>query len=210
MADSNKVRFGIKECHYAMLQESEQGEITYGEVKPLKGARSTNLSREGGDDSKWYADDGVYYNIPGSNSGYSGDLVLAKIPDEFLIDVLGFFLDENGLLVEDADAVSKEFALMMEFSGDKMKTRHVLYRCTASRPDVASSTIEEQAEPQEETINITAIPVEFTTTIEGQGGEADTIIKKRVVKAKANETDSPTQYNAWFGAVQVPTFSAEA
>ena len=182
MADTNKVKFGIKEAHYALLSEDENGVISYGEVKPIKGSRNFSFSKEDGDDSKWYADDGVYYNIPGSNTGYSGDLTVAKIPDEFLIDVLGFFLDANDVLVEDADAVSKEFALMLEFSGDKMKTRHCFFRCTASRPDINAATIEEQAEPQEETISITAIPVEFTTTIEGQGGEADTKIKKRVVK----------------------------
>ena len=210
MADTNKVFFGIKRCFYSVLSEDSNGAITYGEVKPLKGARSTNMSKEGGDDSKWYADDGVYYNIPGTNTGYSGELVLAKIPDEFLIDVLGFFLDANNMLIEDADAVSKEFALMMEFSGDAMKTRHCFYRCTAQRPDVSSSTLEEQAEPQEQTISITAIPVEFSTVIEGEQEEPDTIITKRVVKAKANETDSPTQYAAWYDAVQVPEFSAEA
>lgn len=208
--DSNKVVFGIKNCFYSVLSEDENGVVTYDTPKRLKGARSTNLSKEGGEDSKWYADDGVYYNIPGTNGGYSGELVLAKIPDDFLIDVLGFFLDANDMLIEDADAVSKEFALMMEFSGDKMKTRHCFYRCTASRPDVTSSTIEEQAEPQEQTISITAIPVEFSTTIEGEQEEPDTVITKRVVKAKVNETDSPTQYGAWFDAVQVPEFSAEA
>ena len=210
MADINKVKFGIKEAHYSILSEDENGNISYGEVKPIKGSRQFSFSKEGGEDSKWYADDGVYYNIPGTNTGYSGDLTVAKIPDEFLIDVLGFFLDTNGVLVEDADAVSKEFALMLEFSGDKMKTRHCFFRCTASRPDINASTIEEQAEPQEETINITAIPVEFTTVIEGEQGEADTTITKRIVKSKANETDSPTQYAAWFTAVQIPEFSAEA
>ena len=203
MADTNKVVFGIKECHYAVLTEDENGNVTYGEVKPLKGARSTNLGRNGGEDSPWYADDGIYYNIPGSNSGYTGDLTLAKIPDEFLIDVLGFFLDGNGVLCEDADAVSKEFALMMEFSGDKMKTRHLFFRCSASRPDVNSSTIEEQAEPQEQTISITAIPCEFKQTIQ------ETEVAKRLVRSKCNETDSPTQYNAWFTAVQVPTLKAK-
>lgn len=202
MADTNKVRFGLKNCYYAVLTEDENGSISFGTPKALKGARSTTLSREGGEDSKWHADDGVYYNIPGTNTGYSGDLTLAKIPDEFLIDVLGFFLDADGLLVEDADATSKEFALMMEFSGDKMRTRHAFYRCTASRPDVASFTIEEQAEPQEETINISVIPAEFTTT------EGDVAITKRVVRTKANEGDS--RYDAWYNQVQIPRFTAEA
>lgn len=210
MADTNKVKFGIKEAHYSILTEDENGNISFGEVKPIKGSRQFSFSKEGGDDSKWYADDGVYYNIPGTNTGYSGDLTVAKIPDEFLIDVLGFFLEANGVLVEDADAVSKEFALMMEFSGDKMKTRHCFFRCTASRPDINAQTIEEQAEPQEETISITAIPVEFTTVIEGEQGEPDVTITKRIVKSKANETDSPTQYAEWFTTVQVPEFSAEA
>ena len=95
MADTNKVKFGIKEAHYSILTEDENGAITYGEVKPIKGSRAFSFSKEGGEDSKWYADDGVYYNIPGTTTGYSGDLTVAKVPDEFLIDVLGFFLDYN-------------------------------------------------------------------------------------------------------------------
>lgn len=204
MADTNKVRFGIKNCYYAVLTENENGVVSYGTVKPLKGARSFSFSKEGGDSSNWYADDGVYYRLAGTDGGYSGDLTLAKVPDDFLIDVLGFFKDRNNVLVEDAEATPKEFALMMEFSGDKMKTRHCFYRCSASRPDIQANTIEEQAEPQEETIPIVAIPVSFTT------GTGQNVATRTIVKAKANATDSATQYNAWFTQVQIPSLPTTA
>lgn len=207
MADTNKVRYGIKNCYYALLTEDAQGNVTFGVPKELRGARSTNLAKEGSDDSKWYADDGVYFNIPGTNSGYAGDLTLAKIPDDFLIDVLGFFRDANNVLLEDAEATSKEFALIFEMSGDKHKTRHVLYRCTASRPDVNANTVEEQIEPEEETINVTAIPCKFTSEIQVKGETVT--VTKTVVKAKSNEIDNPTAYNSWLTTVYMPSLTAE-
>ena len=44
MADTNKVKFGIKEAHYSILTEDENGAITYGEVKPIKGSRAFSFS----------------------------------------------------------------------------------------------------------------------------------------------------------------------
>lgn len=196
MADTNKVRFGIKNCYYAILTEGENGQITYDTPVAFPGAVSLSLDAEGGEPEPFYADDIIYFQSAGTNGGYSGDFEVAKVPDAFHRDVLGEILDANGLLLEDADAVSKKFALMVQFSGDAHATRHVLYNCTASRPNFGSSTKEETIEPQTETLTITAIPVQFP-----DGNEM-----RNIVKAKANQVDSPTQYNNWFNAVQVPSF----
>lgn len=208
MADSNKVRFGLKNTHYSIITRDENNVPTFGTPVPIPGSVSLSLSPNGSDPEPFYADDITYYMVPGFNNGYEGTLELAKIPDSFHKDVLGDIEDANGLLLENADAVSKEFALLTEFSGDKMKTRHAIYCCTATRSDFGSSTIEESATPQTETLNLAAIPIEFSTTV-GQPGQ-ETIIKHMIVKAKANPTDSPEQYNDWFTTVQVPEFTAEA
>lgn len=204
MADTNKVKFGLKNCYYSVITRDENNVPSFAAPVALPGARELSLSPEGSEAEPWYADDVVYYMVPGINNGYTGTLELAKIPDAFHKDVMGDITDTNGLLLENADAFSKEFALMAEFKGDKNATRHVIYCCTATRSDFGSATIEESAEPQTETLNLTAIPIEFSTTVE------DTVIKHNIVKAKANETDSPAQYAAWFTAVQVPQFSVEA
>lgn len=201
--DNNKVRFGIKKCYYSIITRDENNVPTYDTPVALPGAVELALSPEGSDPEPFYADDIVYYMVPGNNNGYSGTLELAKVPDSFHKDVLGDIQDANGMLLENADAVSKEFALMSEFKGDKHATRHVIYCCTATRSDFGSSTIEGSATPQTETLNITAIPIEFSTTIQ------DATVTHNIVKAKANATDSPTQYEAWYTAVQTPVFSAE-
>ena len=128
-----------------------------------------------------------------ANNGYEGDLELAKIPDDFLKDVLGYGVDGNGALYEDANAAVVHFALMFQFEGDAHAKRHVLYNCTAARPSISGSTKEESIEPQTETLSITA------TTVYNASYDKD------VVKASVTPTES-TQYNAWTSAVyQVTT-----
>lgn len=191
--ENNKVKFGIRNCYYALITEDESGAITYGTPVSFPGAVSLSLSPEGGDPEPFYADDIIYYQSPGANNGYSGDFEVARIIDQFHKDVLGAVEDTNGMLVEDADAMSKKFALMVQFSGDKHATRHVLYNCTASRSEWGSSTIEDTATPQTETLTITAIPATF--------GD------RHVVKSK--QTPDGANYENWFNAVQVPNFQAE-
>lgn len=190
MAETNKVKFGIRSCYYSVITEGEGGQITYGTPVAFPGAVSLSLDPEGGDPEPFYADDIIYYQSPGANNGYSGDFEVARIIDSFHKDVLGDIEDQNGMLVEDADAVSKSFALMVQFSGDKHATRHVLYNCTASRANFGSTTIEDVAEPQTETLTITAIPQTF--------GD------KHIVKAK--QTPEGANYDQWFTTVQQPTF----
>ena len=186
MADSNKIKFGIKGVHYAVCTVASNGSATYSTPVALPGAVNISLSPEG-ESSPFYADNIVYYTSI-SNNGYSGDLELAKVPDDFYKDVLGYTADTAGVLVEDANAPAKHFALMFQFEGDAHAKRHVLYNCTAQRPDIAGSTKEESIEPQTETISINATTI-YNATLD-----------KDVVKASATPTES-TAYNAWFTTV---------
>lgn len=200
MSDTNKIKYGIKNVYYAVATEATNGTLTFGTPVAMPGAVNLTLDPEGTDAAQFYADNIVYYLAPGSNNGYTGSIELAKIPDSFRKDVLGDIEDSNGLLVENAEAESAHFALLFEFAGDKMSTRHAIYNCTAARPSVASATKEEQVEPQTETVNLTAIPMKYLTA-------GTTPTEYQLVKAKANGTDSATQYNAWFATVQVPTIT---
>lgn len=190
MADTNKIRYGIKNVYYAVATIASDGSATYGTPVPMPGARSISLSGNG-ENTPWYADNIVYY-VSVANNGYEGDLVLAKVPDSFLKDCLGYIEDSNGVLVEDAGASPAHFALMFQFEGDVHAKRHVLYNCVASRPDVASTTKNEAVEPNEETVAITA------TTV------YNTAINKDVVKACCTPSEA-TQYNSWFTTVYQST-----
>lgn len=153
---ANKVKFGLKNVHYALLTETD-GEVTYGTPVAIPGAVNLSMDAQG-DTSTFYADDMAYY-VTAANDGYSGDLEIAVIPDSFRKDVLQETEDETDkILVENVNAEPKPFALLFEFAGDQKAVRHVLYNCAATRPSLTGSTTTNTKEPSTETITITASP----------------------------------------------------
>lgn len=189
---SNTVKFGIKNVYYAVCTLASNGSGTYGTPVALKGAVSLSLEAQG-DITTFYADDVAYYTS-NANAGYQGDLELALIPDSFKKDVLGFAEDANGVLYENADAPIVYFALMFEFDGDVNKKRHVMYKCTSSRPAVASTTETNTKEPQTETITITSTPIYNAS------------LSKYIPKASATPTQSC--YATWNSTVYQPVATA--
>lgn len=152
---SNKIKFGLKNVHYAVVTEAG-GEVEYGTPKHIPGAVNLTLDAAG-ESVEFYADDGVYFE-ENTNEGYTGSLEMALIPDEFRVDILGDEIDANGALIENKDAKVKKFALMFEFDGDAKKTRHVVYNVLPTRPSVTGSTRTKTKEPKTEGLNITARP----------------------------------------------------
>lgn len=190
MADTNKIRYGIKNCYYAKATIGTTGTATYATPVALEGAVSLSLNAQG-DTTKFFADNIVYWTGV-SNQGYEGDLELAKIPDDFYTDCLGYITDSKGVLVEDANAAPAHFALIFQFEGDAHAKRCVMYNCVATRPNVEGNTKEESIAPQTETIPITA------TTI------YNSVLDKDVVKASATPNQT-AQYNSWLTAVYQTT-----
>ena len=182
MADTNKIKYGIKNCYYAVATIATNGTATYTTPVSLPGAVSLSLDAQG-DTEKFFADNIVYF-VSAANNGYEGSLELAKIPDAFLKDVLGYKTDASSVLVEDANAPVVHFALTFQFEGDSHARRHVLYNCTASRPAISGQTKEDSITPQTETINISA------TTV------FNAILNTDVVKASATPSETAA-YNAW-------------
>ena len=120
---NNKVKFGLKNCHYAKATlDPDTNAVTFGTPVAIPGAVNLSLDPEG-DTEPFYADDMVYYTTV-ANNGYSGDLEIALIPDSFRKDILKETEDTNGVLVEDSTVEPEHFALLFEFSGDKKKIRH--------------------------------------------------------------------------------------
>ena len=93
----NKVKFGLKNVHYAPLTEAAGGD-TYDTPIPIPGA--VNMSLEPvGEDSEFVADDIEYYTSSGNN-GYDGDLEIALVPESFEEDVLGEVEDSKMVAFE--------------------------------------------------------------------------------------------------------------
>ncbi len=181
----NKVKFNIRNVHYAKLTINEDETYSYDTPVPMPGAVSLSLDPNG-DPSVFYADGYAYYTIS-NNQGYEGDLELALVPDSFRKDILKESLDNNNVLVENATIQSEKFALIFEFDGDAKKIRHVLYNCISSRPTIESSTKEDEIEVKTETLSITASPL--------MGG---------YVKAKTSDDTETPYYNNWFKKVYIP------
>ena len=181
----NKVKFNICNVHYALITVSEEGEVTFGMPVAMPGAVSLSLEPNG-EPSNFYADGYAYYTIS-NNMGYEGDLELAMVPESFRTDVLKESLDDNSVLVESANVETANFALLFEFDGDVKKIRHVLYNCSAARPNIESTTNEEEIEVQTETLAITAAP-----------------LANGYVKARTGDSTTDTVYTGWYTSVYMP------
>lgn len=191
MADTNKIKYGIKNATIFPATIAANGSATYGTAIPVPGSVSLSLDQQGEANIFWADNIAYYTSVP--NNGYEGDWEVAKLPDDVLTEILGYIEDRNGVLVEDAGAPVKHFALAFQFEGDAHARRHILYNCTMSRPSVAGSTKEESIEPQTETVTITA------TSVYNASLDTD------VVKASATQADSATAYAAWFTTAYQPT-----
>lgn len=183
---NNKVKYNLKNAHYAMLAAAEDGTVSYGTPVAIPGAVSISLDANG-EPENFYAD-GVAYYVINNNMGYNGDLELAMIPESFRVDALNETLDGNNVLIENANTELNPFALLFEFDGDVRHIRHVLYKCSASRPGIKGKTNEKSREVQTEKLTIKATP-----------------LSSGVVKAKTgNETD-PAVYQNWYKSVYMPS-----
>ena len=186
MADKkNKVKYNLKNTHYAMLSIGENGAVSYGTPTAMPGSVSISLDANG-EPENFYADGEAYYVI-NNNMGYNGDLELAMIPESFRTDALKEQLDDKGVLIENAQVELAAFALLFEFDGDQRHIRHVLYNCSASRPGIEGKTNEESRDVQTEKLTIKAAP-----------------LANGMVKAKTGDTTDATVYNDWYKAVYMP------
>jgi phi13 family phage major tail protein len=184
----NKVIYGLKNAHYAVITEDAEGVETYGTPVPLKGAVEITLEPKG-EQSDFYADDTLFHTTT-SNQGYETTLTIANISREFRTDVLGEITEgTDNVLTETANAKPNKIAFMFEFDGDQKAVRHVLYNCTVARPSLTSATKTETAEPSTQELTLVAAP----RSIDG-------VVKR----STTSDTPDPV-YNGWYTAVYAPT-----
>ena len=185
MGKENKVKFNLKNVHYAKLNIDSEGAVTYEKPVAIPGGVELSLDAKG-DTEEFYADGMVYYTST-ANNGYEGDLEIALVPLSFETDILKNSLDDNKVSVENSNTESSEFAPLFEFDGDIKSVRHVLYRCKATRPSVASKTNEDKKEVQTEKLSLKASP-----------------LSNGNVKTKTTAATPDEIYNKWYEAVYIP------
>ena len=156
----NKVHYALTNVYIAQLtMDLEAGTVSFATPKRLLGAVSMDLSAQG-DVIKLRAD-GMDYYVVNSNNGYQGDLNIARIPDWFRSDILGDSVSPTDkVLVETTTQEPKPFAMIFEFLGDAKGSRHVLYNCTASRPNIKGENKDNLKDPDTDTLSLTASPLQ--------------------------------------------------
>ena len=186
---NNKVKFGLSNVHIWKIENEDADKITYAtKAIRLPGAVNLTLAIEG-NESTFYADDIPYFQMY-ANNGYSGDLEIAMITEEFTTEILGQLKDENGAIIESADDIISSFAMSFEFQGDVKRTRNILYKVVASRPNDDHATVTDTKEPQTDSLSIKAVP-----------RPTDKLVKARIEEGK-------TGYSTFYDKVYEPKLSA--
>lgn len=187
MAEKNKVKFGLSNVHVAKMIKGEDGAITYDTPFKIPGAVNLSLDAEG-DNEPFYADNIKYFESF-ANNGYSGELEIAKIPDEFLKEILGQKIDSIGGVLENINDKITPFAFMYQIEGDVTGTRFCYYNATVSRPSTEASSTEDTKTPNTDTLSITTSAREDTGDVRYKLALSDT---------------NKTEYNAFFNTVPEP------
>lgn len=189
MADNKKIQFGLSKLYYAIRSVSTSGTITYGTPKPIPGAVAMAMAAQG-EMSRFYADN-VEFARSENNQGYSGDLTVARFPDEMKQDIWGYSLDTTSkVLTEKVQNEAVVFALLFQAEANVGDTKYVLYDCTATRPSVTHNTKTNALNVDTETCTITSTP-----RPDGK------------VVAHTTSDTTTTVSNGWFSSVYVSSAS---
>ena len=157
-ATENKVQFNLLNVYYAILTIPD-GTPSWATPVHIPGAVNLNLDEQG-EITKFYADGIVYYQSV-ANNGYSGDLEMARFPDQMMKDVWGLEeVQTDFVLIEKGNVQPKAFALLFQIDGDQSNELYCMYNCTATRPAIAGSTNNETKEPKTQTSTISAVSLE--------------------------------------------------
>ena len=198
MRTNNKVKFGLKNVHFALLTETRQEDntikTTYDTIEPWPGGVSMSMDPSG-ENVTFYADNREYVELPG-NAGYEGDFESALIPEKVYTHVYG--QDKvKGAIVESNNPTPKYIALLFEFDGDATATRYIFYKCSLTRAAVSSTTTEDSKEVQTETVTIKAMPRADAVKINGED--------RYLVKAFSTPDMSDEIYNKWYSQIFDPS-----
>jgi len=150
-----KVKFGLKNVHMAPITGITDNKYTYGDIIEVPGAVNISLEPQG-DSNDFYADNIKYFSAY-ANNGYSGDLEIALITDEFREKILGESKDTNGALFENVNDKFTSFAFGFQIDGDEKGRKFWYYNCSCSRPKNEAKTIESSKEPSTDSLTINAM-----------------------------------------------------
>ena len=157
MKKNNIVSFGLRNVHYSIATQSDNGSWSFATPVSFPGAQEFASDIIGGGTTV-RADDIVVAQL-NNNGGRTLTLKVTEVPDKFKIDVLGYKKTAEGNLVEITNAPTVTFALGVEFQGD-IKARRVWYfLCSVTPINEATKAKGETIEANAVTLNITVRPI---------------------------------------------------
>lgn len=178
---------------FPVTYDEATGVITRGAIQAFAGARQLNLTKKG-DSFTVYAvfSDGNYKKSMSTNDGYDISIELTGSDDDFKHYALNEQIDANGNYVErSADAELPRFGMVWRWKNLPVDIYHVVYFCTASRPDLSSTVVKDGGSNQNytETVNITC--------------DSDPVLG--IVKMRTGDNTLASVKSAWFSTVQLPS-----
>ena len=184
---SNLYKFGFAEVHAAFA--TDEG---YEAPESLPNGLSITLDPDGNTQAV-YGDDSKIAEIS-TNNGYTGSISADLFPDEFLCKALGWYKDSKGKIVEVADGKPRHFALAYRIQGDEKNRRTWLYDCMLTRPSKSANGVQDNVDPDTDTLNLTVVPKYFSD------------IDKKVVSTWCYEGDE--EYADFYKSVVLPSTEA--
>lgn len=154
---AKKVNFGVKNVKFAKATyDDETKSHFYGTVKDLNGAITVSITPNTSE-VKFYADDSQFFFKRGKDT-HTGTIELTNITDDFKTEILGYVLDNNGVLV-DLKGKMGQVAISFEVdgedgSGNAVPKKYWMYRLAISDTNIESTTIAEVPEPSSSSITL--------------------------------------------------------
>ena len=149
----NKVEFGISNLHVGTYSVNTDGTVTMGTPYHQPGAVGFS-PEEQGDNTKFYADNVVYWSQYNGGT-FEGDLEVAKFSDDFKTKFLGYIVKGDGGVALLKNATKPDVYVAFELEGDAEKRRVIYYNCSLGGIKREHKTIEENKEVETETISVT-------------------------------------------------------
>lgn len=153
--DKNLVLFGLENVHIAF----QTGSAVWGEVFEIPGA--VNFATTPQSEQIIFHADNKRYFVRENNNGYTGNLEMALFPDEIKKRMLGWEIDQNGMLIEVADGKPEKFALMGQVLGDARNRRFVYYDVMGMRHGQDSATKGDTIDPDTQTMPVMITPIKI-------------------------------------------------
>lgn len=186
MSKNNIVSYGLRNVHYSVATQGEDGTWTFATPVAFPGAQEFSSTLIGGSTSV-RADDIVVAQL-NQNGGRTLSLKVTEVPDEFKKDILGYKETTEGNLVEITNAPVVTFALGVEYQGDVKARRVWYYLCNVTPIDESTKSNAESVEANAITLTITVRPI----SIDEDNFTTHSIASKGDTNYEAFLTTAPT------------------